>query len=71
MGGPGKNYPLAIQAKLPLTSSEKSKDQFRAPKRVLLTFKDEEMLAEDDLCSMYTNTEDLGSKVRTASVLIG
>ena len=66
MAGSNKNYPLAIQAKLPLVSTEKSKQPFRVPKRKLVPLKDEDegSLGEQELCSMYMSSSDPYSKVK-------
>ena len=71
MASSNKNYPLTIQAKLPLVSTEKSKQPFRAPKRKPPPLKDddEDSLGEQELCSMYMSSSDPDAKVRECLIL--
>ena len=52
-------YPVAIQAKLPMVASEKSRQPFRAPKRKL---EEEDNLdeeeTEDNVCSLYSQSPE-------------
>ncbi len=57
-------YPVAIQAKLPMVASEKSRQPFRAPKRKL---EEEDKLdeegTEDNVCSLYSQSPESSSVI--------
>ncbi len=56
-------YPVAIQAKLPLVASERSKQPFRAPKRKLEEEILEEESTEENVCSLYSQPSPESSHV--------
>ena len=49
----GQQYPLSIQAKLPLISTARSKGQFKPPKRALPREETDNSMADDELRSIY------------------
>ena len=49
----GQQYPLSIQAKLPLISTARSKGQFKPPKRALPQEETDSSMADDELRSIY------------------
>lgn len=49
----GQQYPLSIQAKLPLISTAQSKGQFKPPKRALPREETDNSMADDELRSIY------------------
>ena len=53
MGTAGRQYPLSIQAKLPLVSTAKSKRQFKPPKRALPREETDSSVGDEVLRSIY------------------
>ena len=76
MGSANKNYPIGIQAKLPLTCSEKATRPFKPPSSVLTsrtsvagTDVEEDEKEEEDIMGMYASTAEQEEKAGKEGLL--